>query len=351
MIPARRRSLVFAACALLLYAIPLALIVWTRWSTNEQLRAIAPPPGPIDARASLMTYRDRQAVTVVPTFSAMDEVLAPAWAGVVTQMPIESGDELTPGQLVAQVDGIDRLAYTSPRPLFRPLAAGASATDVSDLVGVLHSLGYLASTSPRSYDTTVESAVRRLANAIRAPADGSTFDPGWLVWLPRAPFPIKEVHAKTAGVAPASGNPLFTAPPRLRSVSFETERGAPDLTGAWLLEVDGATASLVDGALDAEGLAALSKVASLTDQQPLTGQVMRAHPREAVTIAASAITSGQRDVICVWTPSADGHQPYRSHRVTLGAATTSGVEVVKGMKAGDVYLVNPAETVDTGRCQ
>jgi hypothetical protein len=329
--------------------VPIALLVWLRMDTDERLAAIEPTRKPLEATASLTEFRDRQAVTVVVRYSDGDSILAPNWIGTVTGLPAGPGSVLAAGQVVAQIDGIDRVAYVAPRPLFRPLTLGATAADSTELEEVLAALGYMTPGRARPYDGVVAAAVRRLMAAIRAPGDGSSFDPSWLVWIPREPFPISKVSAQVSGPAPAAGTAVLTAPARINELRVTAGTGPAELRGHWLLDVNGTTISLTDGQPSPDGLVSLAAAIHPTNDEPSVGQISRAEPRRAIAVAASAVVAGPRNTFCVIVPNRakDG---YRSQAIVIGQGTTSGVEVTSGLGDHASYLANPGELEGLPSC-
>jgi hypothetical protein len=344
-----RRSTLGTAGAVAIYVVPIVLLAWLRLDTDERLAAIEPTKTPLEATATLTEFRDRQAVTVIVRYSDADTVLAPNWTGIVTGLPAGPGTELKPGQVVAQIEGINRIAYVAPRPLFRPLTVGATAADSAELEDVLIGLGYMAAGKVRPYDGVVATAVHRLTVAVGAPGDGSTFDPSWLVWLPRDPFPITKVNALVSAPAPAAGTPVLTAPPRIRELTVTTRTGPPDLEGNWVLDLHGTAIQLTDGRPSPDGLVTLAAASDPANDEPATGQITRAEPRKAIAVAASAVIAGPHDTFCVMVPGRPtGH--YRSQAVSIGEGTTSGVELTSGLDDHDTYLANPGELEEVPAC-
>jgi hypothetical protein len=344
-----RRSTLGTAGAVAIYLVPVALLAWLRLDTDDRLASIEPTKTALEATATRTEFRDRQAVAVVVRYSDGDTVLAPTWTGTVTALPAGSGTDLRAGQVAAQIDGINRVAYVSPRPLFRSLAAGATAADSAELEHVLIGLGYMAAGQTRPYDRVVTAAVHRLAVAIGAPGDGSTFDPSWLVWLPRDPFPIIKVNAQVSGPAPAAGTPVLTAPPRIRDVTITAGTGRPDLKGSWVLDLKGTTVQLTDGQPTPDGLTALAAATDPANAEPVIGQITRAEPRRAIAVAACAVIAGPEDTFCVLVPSRRARH-YRARVVSIGQGTPSGVELTSGLDDHDTYLVNPGELEGLPTC-
>lgn len=337
----------------LAYALPIGLIIWLQWRTSERLEEIDPPPTPLESSVTSQDFRDRRAVRITPSYSTPASLLAPGWSGTVTAAPLTPGATVSTGTAVLQVDGIDRLAYAADAPFHRPLSLDATGPDVIQLREVLQHLDFLAgSVSSRTYDDTIADGVQRLARSVGVDATGETFDPAWLVWLPSEPFVVEHVEATVAAPAPSPGQPVVVAASQLLGIALTDTSNAEltDPAGAWTLSVGGTDLPLVDGRLDAGGLAKLDELTG-PDAEPLSGELFRSDPRQALTVVASAVVAGADDHFCVWRRIDRSEPPdYGAQIVALGEGTASTVEIVSGLAAGDTYLVNPAEALDDATC-
>jgi hypothetical protein len=337
-----------AAAMLVAYLVPAGvLVLLDRRDVADG--AVAPPPQPLEAVSQVETLSDRQPVQVVPRFEPAPTVVAPSWSGTVTSSPLQPGAALVPGDVVAQVDGVNRIAYVSPRPLYRPLGEADSGPAVADLRDVLASLGFLAAPGRAdSYDGTVVRAVSQLAAAIGAASDGTTFDPGWLVWLPVEALVIASTDMGVAAPAPPPGTPILTGTARITGLTITRDDSAIDLSGRWTLTLAGLELALEDGVATADALSALDQSVD-PDGQVLDGIVARAEPRRAITVAPSAIVPGADGRACIWAPSVGAGGAVEPRVVTPTGGGPSAVEV-EGIDAGTRYLVNPVEALADATC-
>lgn len=175
-------------------------------------------------------------VIAVGTLGAAPPLLAPAWTGLVEQVDLRPGEPLRSGEVVAVVSGIPRLALHTARPFHRTLGYDDRGADVAELNAWLRARGLEASEGDR-FGAATRRGVRDLRQELHVPepeADpappappagdpgappgegaapapppaptvdtAGTFDPGWVVYLPRPEVIVSTVNLQVgAPVAP-----------------------------------------------------------------------------------------------------------------------------------------------------
>ncbi len=131
-------------------------------------------------------------------------LVAPAWGGLVEQVAIAEGSVLRSGDPVVVIDGLTRLAAHTPRPFRRPLGAADRGQDVADLNVWLAGEGYEASEGDR-FGSATRRGIRALREAIGLDTEVDSFDPVWLVYLPRPEVTIRSVALQVGVPAPSAG--------------------------------------------------------------------------------------------------------------------------------------------------
>lgn len=134
---------------------------------------------------------------------------APSWSGLVQSVNLAPGAETKDGTSVVVVDGIERRAFHTTAPLYRPLNVGDTGPDVSDVKRILSAYGsqsdgdrfdYAALRATRAY---AESAGVKDARAV------SSFDPAWIIYLESdTPLLLASVDLEVGTAAPAMGSEI-----------------------------------------------------------------------------------------------------------------------------------------------
>lgn len=327
-------------------AVPAVLLGWLRLQGDDELPEVAPAAVPVVAAGEDVLVDDAQPVGVRLTRGDAPEVVAPLWQGTTTAVHARSGAEVVSGDEVVTVDGVARLAWAVDRPFWRPLRAGDMGEDVAALQGLLAELGHFDGEVDASFGDAVADAVRALADDLGVRPTTAVFDPGWIVWLPSEPFLAEGVEARPGSPVVPHGERLLVGPSTIEEVEIAASEGAdPELEGEWLLDVEGATYDLADGALGAEDR---GRMASAHEEATeLSGVVRRKEPVPAVRVPATAVVSGPDGDLCVWVPAEEGFEP---HPVSLGGGRVGNVHVVDGVSLEDELLLNPSETLADPVC-
>lgn len=342
-----RQWLVLTVVAVLVIAVPAVLLVWLRARTEDHLSGLVPDPVPIVVSVEIREITDQAAVTIESAWGVPAVVTAPSWFGTVTRVDVVPGDAVASGDVVVRIDGVDRVAIGTSDPFWRRLRRRDTGGDVVMLQRWLIDAGFFDGETDGVFGWDLVAAVKDWALSLGVTKPDGTFDPAWALWLPWEPFGVASVEISRAVPPPASGSAVLTGPVPLTSVSLTDQDGRglkPD--GVWVLTVGDAEVFVVDGAVDAEGLATLAAV--LDPGQPAAaGRIKRANPVEALEIPATAVVSNAAGLLCVFVPDGDGFLPVP---VELSGGRVSHVNVASGLDPGDEVLLNPTDILDAPVC-
>ncbi len=210
----RLRTILLASGLVLWVLAPTLAIAWLTLAQSSQtfsqreLVLVHPrgPDGPIETSASLML-----------DWSPPISVVAPNWTGVLQRVNFSGGSTISSGDSVARVSGVDRVAFHSEEPFYRPLTLGDTGSDVAALNSFLRSRGLSAPDVDR-FTTQTRTALIEFGRSIGVPtAVGRDFDPGWLVYLPREVVIVDSSDLTVGAQAPSPGTELFNARPVLEA--------------------------------------------------------------------------------------------------------------------------------------
>lgn len=343
-----RRLLVRLGVAVVL-VVPVAYLWWA-FSQPSELEGIAPDPEPVVVEAGVAETDGRQEVEVVPVWSEIEWLSAPAWSGTVTDSVVAAGDTLGSGDLVLAIDGVSRMAYHTDQPFYRPILRGSEGPDVAALHVMLADLGFLDDgVGGETASASTVAGVRQLAELLSVPGKVSAFDPGWIIWLPAPAFEVGSLLFRTGDMAPPQGQPMVESLPVLESVTFIEPLIPPDLVAEdWVLELAGLVVE-VDVSANAVEADVLARLAvPLAGSAESVAAVLRlAEPVPRVVVPVPAISLYADGATCVWIADGGG---YEATPVEVGAARGDTVEVVSGLSAGVAVLSNPAEVLESAVC-
>lgn len=342
-----RRGSASAVVALLVVAVPAVLLVWMRVRTEDRLSVLVPDPVPVVMPVESREITDQKAVTVESEWGEPAVVTAPSWFGTVTRVDVTPGDAIASGDVVARVDGVDRMVVVSSDPFWRRLRRGDTGDDVVMLQQWLIDAGFLDGEVDGDFGPDLRASVKAWAVSLGVAKPDGMFDPAWVLWLPHEPFGVASVEIARGVPAPGPGSEVLTGPVPLVSVSLADQNGRSFTSdGVWVLTVGGVDVSVVDGVVDVDGLATLASV--LDPVQPtVTGRIRRAERVETLEIPATAVVSNAVGTLCVFLPDGDGFAPTP---VELSGGRVSRVNVASGLSRGDDVLVNPADVLEAPSC-
>ncbi|MGK2965630.1 MAG: hypothetical protein ACSLFM_08475, partial [Tepidiformaceae bacterium] len=183
---------------------PLAFLLGVRVFTEDELPGVTASSEPLVTQATDREVRDQQPLNLELEWTEGRELVAPDWDGTITAVYVAAGAEVTSGQRVVAVDGVDRFAFASARPFYRELRSGDTGADVVALNEMLVALGYLAAVpfDPAIYPYSTYQAVYNLEAALGIGRPTGVFDPGLVAWLPESPFAIATLEPEVAAGAP-----------------------------------------------------------------------------------------------------------------------------------------------------
>jgi len=143
------------------------------------------------------------------TRSGAPVLVAPSLSGLVEQVSVAPGAVITSGTPVLLAGGISRIAFATERPFARPLARGIAGPDVPMLNGLLASMGMPAG-SGTAVGSQTEAGIRALGRSLGAGNAVTTFDPGWIVFLPITQMTVTSTSLIVGAPVPAAGQIMVT---------------------------------------------------------------------------------------------------------------------------------------------
>jgi hypothetical protein len=353
------RRFAWVAVALGTIAAPILFLVGLRLWTEDELEGVTFDPSPLVVTPTEREIRDTQRVNVLIEWDQPVALRAPRWAGLVTAVYVEPGMEITQGQRVVAIDGVDRVAFARPAPFHRTLASEAEGPDVALLHDLLLTLGLIEAlpADPEFFSFATALAVESL-NVTLGAGPSMVFDPSVVIWMPFAPFPVAEADLEVGVSAPAADSTIATGPMTLvgarlessdptRPLTFEPETDYVLVRSNARVAVDTATSAVRDADLGA--LAAL--VEPLAERTDAT--VERETTLRALAIPAPAVMTNASGALCVWVieGAANGARgAYRATPVVLAGSRSGVTDVVAGLSPGDQMLANPADVLGDPRC-
>ncbi|MGH2632919.1 MAG: hypothetical protein ACRDG3_05875 [Tepidiformaceae bacterium] len=343
-----------ATLALLgLVAVPLIILAVLRLGSSDTLAGVTFDTKPMLASGTAREVVDSKPVTLALTWEKGAELTAPAWSGTVTGVSAKPGTPLKTGDIVATVDGVERVAFASDPPFYRPISSGMRGPDVVALHQMLVALGLMDAepANPDLANFATTQAIRAFETQIGIADPGGTFDPAWIVWLPASPFPLGSLDLAVGHPAPPPGTAIGAAVPLLlQAVATSNDPAGLSLDPAvaWVLAIGDATFHLDSGTTSVakDDLAALAAVLK-PNAETASGVVQRAQALHAVAIPSTAVMSGAEGQLCVWLPAGGG---YTARPVTLSGAQAGVTNVATGLDAGEQILVNPGDALKQPQC-
>lgn len=200
-----------AVVVAILLLVPFAGIVGlTLWDRENSLQAPVVETVPVRAVSS----DSSDPVDVALTWDAIPPVFAPPWSGTVTA--INGQTAWKSGELVVQVDRVWRIAFASNAPFTRPLSVGDTGPDVASLQALLTSLKLPSGTAGALGQATLR-GVQALAARLGVPGTVTSFDPSWVIFLPRPTIDARQSVLQLGGLAPSQGSAIVPTGQELAS--------------------------------------------------------------------------------------------------------------------------------------
>lgn len=342
----RARRFILGAVAIGLLVGPGLFLAWLRWGVEDRLSEVDPPAEPLVITVEHRLMVDDQLVNASLEWGRPLEVFAPNWSGVVTDIYRAAGETVTSGESVLSINGVDRLAFASNQPLWRPLRRGDTGADVDELQRLLVAKGYDVQPDGE-FGATTQEAVKLLEASLGISKPSGVFDPGWVLWLPSETFQISSIAISVGSPAPSAGSVVLAGPPPLLHVEFQDDQDVPlDLSGPWVFTSAGLEYSILDGSLEPDSLTRLQG-ATGSEVLSISGRVISQTPIEVIGVPATAVMSSADGDLCVWVPGPDGYLP---RSVELEGGAVAQVFVLSGLSAGDQVLANPADILSSQTC-
>lgn len=298
------------------------------------------------------TVTDERQLRIAATVIPGPEVAAGAARGTVTAVGVSPGDALADGAVLFQVDGVDRIGFASSIPFYRPIATGVEGPDVAQLHRLLVLKAFLDEMpeDPEVATFATGQAVGDFAESLGA-ARTTTFDPGWVVFLPAAGLVAETVSLKVGQQAPAQGQVIITTPgtvtaARLVSGNQEPLNFAPGVE--YVAIVDGEEFA-VDTATQSIATADLPRLRAPkeTERDGIPALTRRKTPLQALAVPSSAVMTNAGGALCVWLPEGNA---YRAATVTVAGARAGVTNVASGLNPDDRVLANPAQVLEVPQC-
>ncbi|MEZ5229148.1 MAG: peptidoglycan-binding domain-containing protein [Acidimicrobiales bacterium] len=118
---------------------------------------------PVESRVLSSTVIVRGTVTFdEQTDISVTGAGASGGSAIITRVPLQPGDQLTEGAVLAEISGRPVIALQGDLPVFRNLTPGLQGPDVAQLEAALIRLGYDPGSVDTNYDAATETAVEAL---------------------------------------------------------------------------------------------------------------------------------------------------------------------------------------------
>lgn len=117
--------------------------------------------------------------------------------------------DLVSGDVVLEVNGIPRVAYTGGRPFWRPIGLGTQGPDVEEMRAFLRTVGISSTGQGESVQDDDVEAIKTFASSIGT--ESEVLEPSWLVYLGPAESTSRFVIApelRVGAQAPPPGSPI-----------------------------------------------------------------------------------------------------------------------------------------------
>lgn len=298
------------------------------------------------------TITDERQVRIMATALPGPEVTAGPARGTITTVGVAPDDTLIDGAVLFQVDGIDRIGFASSIPFYRPISPGTQGPDVVEVHRLLLLKGIIDE-QPDDPGTATFATGQAIADFAESLGAGrtTTFDPGWVVFLPTPDLVAAMVSLKIGQSAPAQGAVIITSPgtvtaARLASGNQEPLNFAPGVEYIAIVDGEEFTVETATQSIAATDLARL-RAPGETERDGIPALIRRRTPLQALAIPSSSVMTNAAGTLCVWL--AEGGV-YRAAAVTIAGARGGVTNVASGIAAQDEVLSNPAQVIEAPQC-
>lgn len=319
---------------------------------DDPLSATDRSASPLLTSPTPRTITDERQVRIVATAQPGPEVAAGPARGTITTVGVAPDDTLIDGAVLFQVDGIDRIGFASSIPFYRPISPGTQGPDVVEVHRLLLLKGIIDE-QPDDPGTATFATGQAIADFAESLGAGrtTTFDPGWVVFLPTPDLVAATVSLKIGQSAPAQGAVIITSPgtvtaARLASGNQEPLNFAPGVEYIAIVDgeefaVDTATQSIAGTDL------ARLRAPGEPERDGIPALIRRRTPLQALAVPSSSVMTNDRGTLCLWLPEDKG---YRAVTVTIAGARGGVTNVATGLEASQQVLTNPAQVLDNPQC-
>lgn len=297
---------------------------------ESRTSAAAPLIGTVDVAA-----RDHE--TLVELTVVRAGALAPRTraSGLVTSVDVAVGDTLTTGTVVATVEDLPVVAYTSEAPLFRDLAAGDTGRDVRTAQTFLAELGHYGGAIDGRVTEATEAAIAAFNDA-HGWGDDTTLRLASLVWVGPGPGTVATVSSQVdAEVQPGEELVSMTAP--ISHVTVSEPAGLPP-EGDLVLHLGSRTVPYERGSGIVTNPSLASAIAdALAPAEQGTVTLALAEPVRIGTVPSSAVVSDPDGATCIFADVTSAPLP-----VTPLGGRLVVVDLDPGL-VGQAVLLNPRD--------
>ena len=220
-------------------------------------------------------------------------------SGIVTQLTIEAGDQLSDGQILARVDGHPVVAMVASQGLYRDLAYGDTGWDVQALQTWLQGLGFFSGDLSPKYGATTRTAVRAWQASVGEPATG-VFTVGSVVWVGDVAPIVGEVSL-SGGQSANAGDTLFTSSSSSESIGVVEPPGGIKAEGDQVLVVADVSVPYVLGSGVVDDPVSVAQISTaLGPSGQGVGRIRSVNPVTVKVLPASAIVTDDEGRTCVF---------------------------------------------------
>jgi hypothetical protein len=298
------------------------------------------------------TITDERQVRIVATALPGPEVAAGPARGTITAVGVAPGDTLVDGAVLFQVDGIDRFGFASSIPFYRPISPGTEGPDVVELHRLLALEDIIDDlpADPAIATFATGQAISRFAGSLGA-GRTTTFDPGWVVFLPSPDLIAASVSLKIGQPAPSQGAVIITTPgtvtsARLASGNQEPLNFAPGVEYIAIVDGKEFTVDTATQSIAATELARL-RAPGETERDGIPALTKRKTPLQTLAVPSSSVMTNDAGTLCVWRLE---DKAYRAVTVTIAGARGGVTNVASGISPQDLVLANPAQVLEAPQC-
>lgn len=318
----------------LLFLCPLVVAVALIRSVGEPFVTEPEEFVPVSVDPTLAEDISQIETTASLTWSATPSLVGSSLTGIVTGTGLEEATTIHEGDVVIQVDGLDRILVSTPFPFYRDLALKSKGEDVDNLHRLLFDLGLLEEQpqAGAAFGTTTRRAVRELSLELGTPTQESVFRSAWTVWS-AVSFEVATPKVNIGSVL-SETTVLANGYPTLERISFDTYSLGESEQATFSTNLGEAEASLTDLS-GAEVLGQVSRLFEL-DAKEADVTVSPSDPVVVLQLPTAAIlVQGAQTCVLVY-------EYYDPLPVSVISSTIAGVTSIEPTEIPQL-LANPRD--------